>query len=128
MVLLAKRVRASTVASISTSVSSASLHLMMRPAMCSSSAAVKRAPLGWLEDCGAGEIRGRLVADFFLAFAILLVLVLAHSLREATSKPATTAARSHKTGPAATKANATASSTAKIRRDAGATSQRRLQL
>src|ERR1700722_1345040 len=70
MVLLAKRVRESTVASISTSVSSASLHLMMRWAMCSSSVAVKRAPLGWVGDWGAEGIRGCFVADFFLAFAI----------------------------------------------------------
>jgi len=38
--------------------------------MCSSSAAVKRAPLGWFEDCGAEALRGRLVVGFFLAFAI----------------------------------------------------------
>src|SRR5271155_3803582 len=73
MVLLAKRVRASTVASISTSVSSASLHLMMRSAMCSSSAAVKRAPLGWFEDWAAVARRGCMVADFFLAFAIFSI-------------------------------------------------------
>src|SRR5580704_1308496 len=70
MVLLAKRVSASTVASISISVSSASLQRIMRSARCSSSAAVKRAPLGWFEDCGAAAFCGRLVADFFLALAI----------------------------------------------------------
>src|SRR6202034_2957615 len=66
MVLLAKRVSASTVASISTSVSSASLQRMMRSAMCSRSLAVKRAPLGWFEDWLAGVLRGRLLAGFFL--------------------------------------------------------------
>jgi hypothetical protein len=42
--------------------------------MCSSSEAVKRAPLGWFEDWAAEARRGCLVADFFLAFAIFQFL------------------------------------------------------
>src|SRR5277367_2854055 len=112
MVLLAKRVRASTVASISISVSSASLQRMMRSARCSSSEAVKRAPLGWFEDCGAEAFRGCLVADFFLVRFIFLVL--RHAANGALKC-------------AATKSTATPGAQARLSM-LPATSQRRLRL
>src|ERR1700683_1602467 len=66
MVLFAETMCAFTDVSISTAVSSAPLQRMMRSAICSSSLAVKRAPLGWFEDWVAGVLRSRLLAGFFL--------------------------------------------------------------
>src|ERR1700733_6895715 len=87
MALLAKRVSASTVASISTSVSSASLQRMMRSAMCSSSLEVKRAPLGWFEDWVAGVLRSRLLADFFLVRFIFQFCARLQGARQGATLP-----------------------------------------